>query len=59
VGSAVFAPGIMPEVTDPLTLEASDTWVVEQLEKLKQTLQGAARHAPSLEEFYRNEVSGF
>jgi Tryptophan halogenase. len=51
-----FAFGIMPDVADPLTVEADDAWVIAQLDKLKSTLQAAAQHAPELEQFYRSEV---
>lgn len=51
-----FALGIMPEVADPLTLEADDEWVISQLNKFKKTLEAAAEHAPPLELFYRENV---
>jgi tryptophan halogenase len=52
-----FALGVIPEVADPLTQGADDRWVATQLNKLKQTLQDAAEHAPQLEAFYRDQVA--
>lgn len=51
-----FSLGIVPEVADPLTLSSDDAWVVEQLDKLKQTLQRAAEHSPKMDAFYRDQV---
>ncbi|MCR6651938.1 MAG: tryptophan 7-halogenase [Cellvibrionaceae bacterium] len=51
-----FALGITPEVADPLTLGMNDDWIVGQLERLNQALQGAAEHAPKMDAFYRDQV---
>lgn len=52
-----FAFGITPKVADPLTEGSDDRWLVAQLDKLKETLQAAAAHAPELEVFYRTHVT--
>lgn len=57
--AALFAAfGISANVPDPLTEGSNDRWLVEQLDKLRETLQAAAQHAPRLEAFYKKEVIG-
>lgn len=51
-----FAFGVVPKIADALTEGSDDRWLLAQLNKLKETLQAAAEHAPGLERFYRNEV---
>lgn len=52
-----FAFDITPKVADPLTEGNDDRGLALQLNKLKETLQAAAQHAPELERFYRENVA--